>query len=222
MKRLVFLIAAAALFAAFQIVINCSSPLDSPDGINPQPPRVDTVLITDTVFVFDSTIVIDTIFGVDTIFVVDTVGIVDTIILIDTVIVVDSIDFHPVVICSKLGSHHHKIYWTFLDVAGQFHLEFEAFIERSNSPIGLTIYINGQNYDWDLAQNTVLELDLVLEERSTIRIMSRCESDNNHHDDDDDNHNSDNHNDHHDDDDDHDHNGCSYKNVEVCLTLTRQ
>ena len=66
-----------------------------------------------------------------------------------------------------------------------------------------------------------MSYDLMLEERSTIKIVSRCESDDNHHDDDDDNHNSDNH-DNHDDDDDDDHNGCSYKNVEVCLTLTRQ
>ena len=112
MKKLVlFMVIMAGLFG-IQFLANCSSPLDTTDGLGdgqPQPGTEDTVFIVDTVvvedtiinvdtiFVFDSTtitdtvIVIDTVFDTDTVIVIDSTNIVDTIIVTDTIISADTV-----------------------------------------------------------------------------------------------------------------------------------
>jgi len=98
MKRAVFLLLAALLVAALQIISNCAQPLESDDlSSKPSPGpqgRVDTLYVLDTVLIIhggkvDTVIVVDTIIQTDTTVITDTV--IDTIIDVDTVIVPDSI-----------------------------------------------------------------------------------------------------------------------------------
>ena len=98
MKRAVFLMIAALFALAFQIISNCSQPLESSDlskspSLGPQA-GVDTLYVFDTVLIIheghvDTVIVVDTIIQFDTTVVIDTI--VDTVIDVDTVIIPDSI-----------------------------------------------------------------------------------------------------------------------------------
>jgi len=101
MKRAVFLMMAALLVAAFQIISNCAQPLESSD-LSPTPSpgplgRVDTLFVYDTVLVIHGGRV-DTVIVVDTIIQYDTTVITDTIIDVDTVVIPDSIIIDTVII----------------------------------------------------------------------------------------------------------------------------
>ena len=180
MKRLVFLITSAVLLASLQIAINCSSPLDGPDNVNPNPPRVDTFFIHDTVATFDTTFLVDTLFlGDDTVLVFDTVIISDTTIITDTFFISDTVTVFDtvtvgsagVVICSEISSKQHKIDWTFLAVPAEYHLAFEATLDRNNPTKALTIDVNGQMFYWDLTQNNNFDFDFEFTQSTTIIIM---------------------------------------------------
>ena len=96
MKRIFLLTVFAALFLCSQFLLNCSSPLDSTGGFNPNPPGpspTETLYVHDTVFLGDS--ICDTVYvgdsvcdtAFDTLFVIDTVydSTFDTLMLVDTV-----------------------------------------------------------------------------------------------------------------------------------------
>ena len=107
MKRIYLLAICAVAFLGSQFLLNCSSPLESDGGIDPNPPPPpETVYINDTVFLFDSncdsfpdtifdtTFIVDTLYDstsdtvFDTTFIIDTVhdSTVDTIVVIDTTV----------------------------------------------------------------------------------------------------------------------------------------
>ncbi len=113
MKRILLLTVCAAVFLSVQFLINCSSPLDSPNGSVPTPPGPtppETVFFYDTVFlsdsgtdsttdtIYDTTVVVDTVHDstADTIY--DTLVVIDTIsdstsdTVYDTTIVVDTVN----------------------------------------------------------------------------------------------------------------------------------
>ena len=186
MKRLIFLAACLTLFAVFQIVINCSSPLESSNLTPPNPnPGVDTVYIFDTVFTSDTTfivdtvIVVDTLTGVDTFIVVDTVVISDTTIISDTVFISDTVIVYDtvtvgtsgVVICTEIGPSQRKIDWTFLSVPAEYHLAFEAATDRDRPTKSLTIEVNGEMYYWDLTQSNNFDFDFQFTASTNITIM---------------------------------------------------
>ena len=162
MKRLIFLTACIALFAVFQIVTNCSSPLDVPELTRPP---VDTIIIFKTDTIFDTLIIgdVDTI----TIVITDTVFIPDTLIVFDTVVVGSA----GVVICSEISSKQHKIDWTFLAVPAEYHLAFEATTDRDKPTKALTIEVNGEMYHWDLTQFNNFDFDFQFTESTTIIIL---------------------------------------------------
>ena len=102
MKRTAFLLIVTMAILAFQIISNCSQPLESSD-LNPSlgpgsPGRVDTLFVFDTVVIVhdgrvDTLIMVDTIIQADTTVVTDTIIIPDTTIvdtIIDTIIVPDT------------------------------------------------------------------------------------------------------------------------------------
>jgi len=102
MKRAALLVIAGLVILAFQIISNCSQPLESSD-LNPSlgpvsPGRVDTLFVFDTVVIVhdgrvDTLIVVDTIIQIDTTVVTDTIIVPDTTIvdtIIDTIIVHDT------------------------------------------------------------------------------------------------------------------------------------
>lgn len=181
MRRLIFLTACLALFAALQIVSNCSSPLDSSNLTPPNPqPGVDTVFIIDTVFTSDTTFIVDTVFiDGDTIVVVDTFVISDTTIITDTVFISDTVTVFDtvvvgsagVVICSEISSAQHKIDWTFLAVPAEYHLAFEATADRDKPTKALTIEVNGEMFNWDLTQSDNFDFDFQFTQSTTIIIM---------------------------------------------------
>jgi len=107
-KRIFLLTICAVIFWCSQILLNCSSPLESIGGNVPSPPSpAETVFVHDTVFlgdsicdtVYDTVAVIDTVHDsaadtiYDTIVVIDTISdsTTDTIFVIDTVIQTDTI-----------------------------------------------------------------------------------------------------------------------------------
>jgi len=101
MNRAVFLLVAALMVAAFQIISNCAQPLESSD-LSPSPSpgpqgRVDTLYVYDTVLVIHGG-KIDTVIVVDTIIQYDTTVITDTIIDVDTVVIPDSIIIDTIII----------------------------------------------------------------------------------------------------------------------------
>ena len=171
MKRLIFLTACVALFAAFQIVINCSSPLDSDDFTTPPIPNpgVDTVYITDTLTTFDTIFIDDSVLIVDTI----TIVITDTVFISDTVIVYDTITVGTagVVICTEISPSQRKIDWTFLSVPTEYHLAFEATTDRDKPTKALTIEVNGEMFYWDLTQSDNFDFDFQFTQSTTIIIM---------------------------------------------------
>ncbi|MCH7946268.1 MAG: hypothetical protein IIC66_00550 [candidate division Zixibacteria bacterium] len=170
MKRLIFLTTCLALFAAFQIVINCSSPLDSSNLTPPIPnPGVDTIYITDTVITFDTIYLDDSVIVVDTI----TIVITDTVFISDTVIVYDTITVGTagVVICTEISSKQHKIDWTFLSVPAEYHLAFEATTDRDKPTKALTIEVNGEMFYWDLTQFDNFDFDFQFTESTTLIIL---------------------------------------------------
>ena len=170
MKRLIFLTTCLALFAVFQIVINCSSPLDSSNLTPPIPnPGVDTIYITDTVITFDTIYLDDSVIVVDTITIVitDTVFISDTVTVFDTVVVGSA----GVVICSEITSNQHKIDWTFLSVPAEYHLAFEATTDRDKPTKALTIEVNGEMFYWDLTQFNNFDFDFQFTESTTLIIL---------------------------------------------------
>lgn len=181
MKRLIFLTTCLALFAALQIVSNCSSPLDSSKLTPPNPnPGVDTIFIIDTVFTSDTTFIVDTVFiDGDTIVVVDTFVISDTTVITDTVFISDTVTVFDtvvvgsagVVICSEISSAQHKIDWTFLAVPAEYHLAFEATADRDKPTKALTIEVNGEMFNWDLTQSDNLDFDFQFTQSTTIIIM---------------------------------------------------
>ena len=181
MKRLIFLAACLTLFAVFQIVINCSSPLESSNLTPPNPnPGVDTVYIFDTVFTSDTTFIVDTVFiDGDTIVVVDTFIISDTTIITDTVFISDTVTVFDtvvvgsagVVICSEITSNQHKIDWTFLSVPAEYHLAFEATTDRDKPTKALTIEVNGEMFYWDLTQFNNFDFDFQFTESTTLIIL---------------------------------------------------
>ena len=170
MKRLIFLTTCLALFAAFQIVINCSSPLDSSKLTPPNPnPGVDTVFIYDTVTTIDTVFIDDSVVVIDTI----TIVITDTVFISDTVIVYDTVTVGSagVVICTEIGPSQRKIDWTFLSVPAEYHLAFEAATDRDRPTKSLTIEVNGQMYYWDLTQSNNFDFDFQFTSSTNITIM---------------------------------------------------
>ncbi|MEW6411262.1 MAG: hypothetical protein AB1483_02180 [Candidatus Zixiibacteriota bacterium] len=105
MKRLVLLGIAAILSMSMLLIANCSNPLETDNGTdpnpNPNPIETETVFVVDTVSVIDTLIdtiyggdtltIIDTMYYVDTVFHVDTIFDGDTVIIVDTVIDVDTL-----------------------------------------------------------------------------------------------------------------------------------
>lgn len=181
MKRLIFLTTCLALFAALQIVSNCSSPLDSSNLTPPNPqPGVDTIFIIDTVFTSDTTFIVDTVFiDGDTIVVVDTFVISDTTIITDTVFISDTVTVFDtvvvgsagVVLCTEISPSQRKIDWTFLSVPAEYHLAFEATTDRDKPTKALTIDVNGEMFHWDLTQSDNFDFDFEFTQSTTIIIM---------------------------------------------------
>jgi len=190
-KRLIFLIIAALLFAGIQFLVNCSNPLEDVNGSNPSPPgpivEIDTLYIIDTVFdgdtvlVIDTTIVIDTLVVADTVIVIDTNTVFDTIFINDTVFVIDTtviIDTVIVVepgpsnvVCATISTNQPEIVWMLRYDPGTYLLEFDASLESDHPTQSLTVEIDGQKYQWTPAENPELILERDLDEQTLIRIV---------------------------------------------------
>lgn len=193
MKRAAFLLIVALLILAFQIISNCSQPLESSDlspSLGPvSPGRVDTLFVFDTVVIVhegrvDTLIVVDTIIQADTTVVIDTIilpdttlvdTIIDTIVipdttLVDTVIIVEPGDGQ--MLCDRLSSSQQEIIWLFRYAEGPFHLEFAALPEREHPTHTLTVTIDGQTYNWSLSESLELVLDQNLGSNAMIRILT--------------------------------------------------
>lgn len=155
MKRLIFLIVAAMIFAGIQFLANCSNPLESVDGSNPAPPG--------------PVIEIDTVYIVDTLFDSDTVLVVDTNIIVDTVIVVEPGESN--VVCSTIASNQQEIVWIFRNPPGTYLLEFDAFLESEHPVQTLSVDIDGREFLWNPADNAEFIMELDLQERTFIRII---------------------------------------------------
>jgi hypothetical protein len=193
MKRAALLLIVTLGILAFQIISNCSQPLESSD-LNPSPGpgspgRVDTLFVFDTIVIVhngrvDTLIVIDTIIQVDTTVVTDTIIIPDTTIIdtiFDTITIPDSTVFDTVIIvepgdgpilCDKLSSSQQEIVWLFRNAEGPFHLEFAALPESEHPNHTLTVSIGDQSHPWDLSESLELILDTTLPSNTTIIITT--------------------------------------------------
>jgi hypothetical protein len=87
MKRIILLGIATILSMGMLLVANCSNPLETDNGTDPNPNP--NPIVTETIFVIDTMSVIDTL--IDTIFGGDTVTVIDTMFYIDTVFHVDTV-----------------------------------------------------------------------------------------------------------------------------------
>lgn len=183
MKRTAFFLVAALSIPAFQIISNCSQPLESSDLDRAPGPgaqgRVDTLYVLDTTYIVhdgnvDTVIVVDTIIQVDTVTVTDTITEIDTVFsdttIIDTVIVVEPGDIQ--MICDRLSCKQKEIVWLFRNAEGYYHLEFAAASEKEQPTHTLTVSIDGQAYDWKLSESLELVLDQNLGANATIRITT--------------------------------------------------
>lgn len=182
MKRVYLLGICATLFWCSQILLNCSSPLESANGNNPSPPPPgsetvyvhDTVRLTDTVSdssadtIFDTVTIVDTFNDsiIDTFIVVDTVQ--DTI--IDTLIIVEPDTNGTMVLCSSISPCNKEIVWLFRNAEGMFHLEFVANIENPFGQRKLFVIIDGQQYEWKPEIDRELIVDRHLSPNATIKI----------------------------------------------------
>lgn len=201
MRKLVPLFSLAAALLTAQLLVTCSSPLESIDDPNRNPERPpDTTFIFDTVFQFDTVFEIDTL-ALDTVFLVDTVERVDTLTITDTVTLHDTVTISDTVIqfdtvfltdtftivdtviifsdtcgvnrfCGRLNSHHREIIGLFQNSAGKYRLEFEAMTKDDRAPRDLKIDIDGQIFTWGEAQGLAFTLELNLIENAMIKISS--------------------------------------------------
>jgi hypothetical protein len=176
MKRAALLLIVTLVILAFQIISNCSQPLESSD-LTPSPGpgspgRVDTLFVFDTVVIVhngrvDTLIVIDTIIQTDTVTQTDTTyG--DTV--TDTVIIVEPGGGR--MLCARLSSSQQEIVWLFRNPEGSYHLEFAALPESEHPNHTLTVSIGDQLYDWDLSVSLELILDTTLPANLTIIITT--------------------------------------------------
>ena len=178
MRRAAFLSIVALAILAFQIISNCSQPLESSDlsgASSPTPgARVDTLFVFDTVVIvhggrIDTVIVIDTIVQTDTVTQTDTTyG--DTV--TDTVYVGEPGTGDGRMLCARLSSARQEIVWLFRNTEGPYHLEFAALPEREHPTHTLAVTIDGQAYDWSLSESLELVLDQSLGSNAMIRIMT--------------------------------------------------
>lgn len=193
MKRLMIFLTMVLVATTTGLFVNCSSPLKSADD-NPSLPgpggKLDTFLLTDTIFAIDTifngdTIFAidtifngDTIYAIDTIFNGDTIFAIDTIITSDTIVLVDTVEIFPPdslispVVCARLSSGHQDIVWMFRNEEKLFNLEFVAALERDKPNSLLSVDINGELYEWNLAESLEMNLSMILEQNSVIRIKT--------------------------------------------------
>jgi len=174
MKRPAFLLLGLLAILAFQIISNCSQPLDSSDltgGISPTSGgNGDTLFVVDTVFIVHGGKV-DTVIVVDTIIQVDTVTVADTTI-VDTVIVIEPGSGDSKMLCARLSSAQQEIVWLFRNTEAQYHMEFAALPERDQPTHILTVTVDGQAYEWPLTQSLELILDQTLSANAVLRVAT--------------------------------------------------
>jgi hypothetical protein len=178
MKRAAFLLIIALVILAFQIISNCSQPLESSD-LNPSPGpgfpgRVDTLFVFDTVVIVHNGRV-DTLIAIDTIIQTDTVTQIDTTYgdtVTDTVFVGEPGEGDGQMLCARLSSSQQEIVWLFRNAEGPYHLEFAALPERDHPTHTLAVTIDGQTYDWSLSESLELVLDQNLGSNAMIRILT--------------------------------------------------
>ena len=180
-------LAAIILFA--QLATNCSSPLESLDDPNKNPPiiiydtviitdtlnHVDTILQIDTVFVDDSTFIVDTLYLIDTLVQIDTVLQIDTIFETDTVYIVDTVFVDTsdgLSYCAVLNATHQEVVWFFRNPAGLYRLEFTGSVEKERPPKEITVFVGDQSYLWYPIENMVLIFEQDLQQNVTVRLSS--------------------------------------------------
>ena len=177
MKRAAFLLVLGSIILAFQIISNCSQPLENNDlGGSPSPSpglRIDTVYVINI-----DTVVIVHQGSVDTLLIFDTVVQVDTVVLADSpvvdtvVIIIDSGSYGPQMVCARLNSGQQDIVWLLRNREGRYHLEFAALPESDHPTHTLTVDIGGQTYEWSLSESLELILDEDLGANTTIRVTT--------------------------------------------------
>lgn len=176
MKRAAFLLVVGSIILAFQIISNCSQPLENSDlPLSPSPgpgSRVDTVYVIsiDTVVVIhegttDTVVVFDTVIQVDTVIQTDTS-------VVDTVVVIDSGSCGSQMVCARLGSGQKEIVWLFRNHEGPYHLEFAALTEMDHPTHTLTVDLDGETFNWSLAESLELVLDVNLSQNATMHITT--------------------------------------------------
>jgi len=174
MKRPAFILMGLLAILTFQIISNCSQPLESSDltgGIAPTPgTKVDTLFVVDTVIIphggkVDTVIVVDTIIQVDTVTVADTT-------IVDTVIVIEPGSGDSKMLCARLSSARQEIVWLFRNTEAQYHLEFAALPERDQPTHILRVTIDGQVYEWHLTESVELILDQTFSPNAIISIIT--------------------------------------------------
>ncbi|MEW6051769.1 MAG: hypothetical protein AB1644_12020 [Candidatus Zixiibacteriota bacterium] len=161
MKRLHVVAILAMLAASFQLLVNCSKPLESIDGQSQTPGvivRVDTIVLTDTVIQTDTVVNTDTIIQTDTVVDVDTVYIE----------LPDSCASQTQ--CARLNCYRKEIVWMFENPEGQFHLTFTARLDKDQPPQTLLVKINDQSYEWTPVDARVLEVDTRLSADASVVI----------------------------------------------------
>ena len=150
MTRLILNGLRAIMLIAVPLMLCCSDPLRSsqqsptPSG----PGRVDTLVIIDTVVVIDSTS------------------------HVDTVIIIKPGSGEPQLLCSRIASNQKDIVWMFRNPPGRYRLEFQASTERDKPEQSLTVTIDGHDFVWAVGEDPEFITELLLGERTTVRITS--------------------------------------------------
>lgn len=168
MKRYILIVLCSVVLMAIQFFINCSNPLESLDEGDLTPYGYDSE--TDTIYILDTTTVFDTTTIVDTTTFTDTIMIVDTITIIDTVVVIEPDSTGTSMACSRIVSTLKDIVWMFRNDEGDYLLEFSAFTEHDKPKPSLLVNIDGQEFIWNLVENTEFITELHLSENTMIRI----------------------------------------------------
>lgn len=153
MKKFVLFLIWAVINIGFLSLLNCSRPLDI-DRITQ--PSADTVFVPDTI-IFNDTLYVDTLYT-DTLYV-------DTL-YVDTIYA----DTMP---CARLNSHRQEIVWLLFNQEEFYRLEFLAATEQIRRSQILVIYIDEEQYYWDLSDSMSFTIERDLDELATIRITSQ-------------------------------------------------
>ena len=96
----------------------------------------------------------------------------DTVAVIDTIVVIDTISVADTMFCARLNSQRQEIVWMLQNQEGYFSLEFVAAIEREPNSQTLMIDIDGQQFQWRLAEDLTFMIEMYFEQDAIIRITS--------------------------------------------------